>query len=195
MWVTEEKQSWGTLLLKAISERQEYGWNHTQGNVMSERSVYWSQWKNYSRLQEELNGLCDESPASKRTRRKTLVQIFWVSKFLTAHGKLQLPDHRACSQSCFYVHHQYCFLGWSSNKAHLKLLSAFMEMLLPFWGDSPKNLNSLWGYKKMSRLTDIRWDRYKARSSLNFCCQETGCISTIVQNQARFLLSDKTFLW
>lgn len=92
---------------------------------------------------------------NKRTRRKSL-----GVKLLTVHGKLQLPDHRVCTQSCFYVHHQYCFLGGSSNKGRPKLLSAFMEMLPPFWGDTLKNLNSLWGNKKTSRLTDIRQGRY-----------------------------------
>lgn len=90
---------------------------------------------------------------NKRTRRKSL-------GVKNPHCPLQLPDHRVCTQSCFYVHHQYCFLGGSSNKGHPKLLSAFMEMLPPFWGDTLKNLNSLWGNKKTSRLTDIRQGRY-----------------------------------
>lgn len=86
------------------------------------------------------------------------------NKILTACGKLQLPDHRVYSESCFYGHHKYCFPGWSSNKVHPKLLFAFMAMLLPFWDDILKNLNSLCGKsggnKKMSRLKDIRLDRY-----------------------------------
>lgn len=96
-----------------------------------------------------------KSHLQKKDRRKIL-----GVKNAHCPGKLQLPDHRVCSQSCFYVHHQYWFLAWSSDKGHPKPLSALMEVLHSFWGDTLRNLNSLQGTKKMSRLTDIRQDRY-----------------------------------
>lgn len=108
-------------------------------------------------------------------------------KLLTACGKLQLPDHRVYSESCFYVHHKCCFLGWSSNKVHPKLLFAVMEMLLPFWDDTLKNLNSSCGKagsnKKMSRLTDIRLE---ARSNPYFCFQETDVSQLLFKIKQEF---------
>lgn len=64
------------LQLKAVSERQECSWNHTQGSVRSERPAQWSQWKNYNWLQEGLNGLCEES--STKIKIKGQGEKGWV---------------------------------------------------------------------------------------------------------------------
>lgn len=80
-------------------------------------------------------------------------------KILTACGKLQLPEHRVYSESCFYVHRKYCFLGWSSDKVQPKLF-AFMEKI----------------------RQEVSW----------LLLSRNRHLSAIVQNQTRFLLSDKT---
>lgn len=154
MWVTEEKQSWGTLQLKAISERQEYSWNHTQGNVMSESL-----------------GSGKTTAGFKRN---------WMGPIKNHHQKKKKKDKEkkpGCKKSSLPVENYYCQITGYALKAAFMYIPSIVLWDDPAIKDTPnhcllswkryllseatlKNLNSLQGNTKMSRLTDIRQDRY-----------------------------------
>lgn len=116
------------------------------------------QWKNYSWLQEELNGPYKESSPKKKKKK----------------DKEKKPG---CKKSSLPVENYYCQITGYALKAAFMYIPSIVLWDDPAIKDTPnhcllswkryllseatlKNLNSLQGNTKMSRLTDIRQDRY-----------------------------------